>query len=94
MFIFWCITIVYVERILHCTRHVEKNKIADLKVQITNVLMKLWEIVENIDDTCEYIDEFYEKYNVRRDEYVNADDDAISALFYDKQTKYYRYCNR
>mgnify|MGYP006957707982 CR=1 FL=1 len=41
MFIFWCITIVYVERILHCTRHVEKNKIGALKVQITNVLMKI-----------------------------------------------------
>ena len=38
---FWCITIVYGERILHCTRHVEKNKIAALKVQITNILMKI-----------------------------------------------------
>ena len=38
---FWCITIVYGERILHCTRHVEKNKIAALKVQITNIWMKI-----------------------------------------------------
>ena len=34
MFIFWCITIVYVERILHCTRHVEKKQ--DWCIKSTN----------------------------------------------------------
>ena len=39
-FIFWCVTIVYV-RDITLYKTCRKNKIGALKVQITNVLMKI-----------------------------------------------------
>ena len=48
---------------------------------------------QNIDWTEEYIDNFYEKYGVRRADNIDDDDDTLTDLFYRQLKEKYRFCN-
>jgi len=64
-----------------------KSKAFDEAIEIENLLKK-----EGIDWTEEYVDEFYEKYGIRRYDNICTHDDAITDLFYNQQKRRYRYC--
>ncbi len=65
------------------------NKPMNEYKEIENLLKK-----ENIDWNEKYIDTYYEKYNIRRNDVVKVNDDDLTNLFYTKQKNKYVYCNK
>ena len=64
-----------------------KSKAFDEALIIEKKLKK-----QGMDWTEEYIDEFYEKYGIRRYDTIENHDDAITDLFYNQQKRRFRYC--
>jgi phage/plasmid-associated DNA primase len=65
-----------------------KSKAFDEAKEIEDALKE-----QKIDWTEEYIDEFYEKYGVRRADIIDDDDDTLTDLFYRQLKEKYRFCN-